>query len=162
MPNFIAKNASVMGKVTLGDNVSIWYGAVVRADVEVIVIGDDCNVQDTAVIHADPGAPALIGKGVTIGHRAIVHGAKVDDYSMIGMGATILNNAKIGKFCIIGANALVTENMEIPDYSLAVGMPAKVIRQLPIEVEERLKKSAEHYINMAQKHMNNEFPLITE
>lgn len=160
MPNFIAKNASVMGKVTLGEDVSVWYGAVIRADVEEITIGNRTNIQDTAVIHADPGDPSRIGHDVTIGHGAIVHGATVDDFSLIGMRATILNKAKVGKFCIIGAHALVTEGMEIPDYSLAVGAPAKVIRQLTPEQAERLKLSSEHYVEMAKRHLSGEFPLL--
>jgi carbonic anhydrase/acetyltransferase-like protein (isoleucine patch superfamily) len=121
---FVAPNASVMGDVTFGKGVSVWYGAVIRADVEKIIIGDNTNIQDTAVLHADPGDPTIIGESVTVGHGAIVHGAVVGDGSLIGMRATVLNKAKIGKGCIIGAHALVTEKMEIPDYSLAVGVPA--------------------------------------
>jgi carbonic anhydrase/acetyltransferase-like protein (isoleucine patch superfamily) len=117
---FVAPNASVMGDVTFGKGVSVWYGAVIRADVEKIIIGDNTNIQDTAVLHADPGDPTIIGESVTVGHGAIVHGAVVGDGSLIGMRATVLNKAKIGKGCIIGAHALVTEKMEIPDYSLAV------------------------------------------
>ena len=127
---FIAPNASVMGNVTFGENVSVWYNAVIRADVEAIIIGNNSNIQDTAVLHADPGNPTIIGDYVTVGHGAIVHGAIVGDGSLIGMRATVLNRAKIGKNCIIGACTLVTEGMIIPDNSLAVGIPAKVVRQI--------------------------------
>jgi carbonic anhydrase/acetyltransferase-like protein (isoleucine patch superfamily) len=149
---FIAPNASVMGDVTFGKGVSVWYGAVIRADVEKIIIGDNTNIQDTAVLHADPGDPTIIGESVTVGHGAIVHGAVVGDGSLIGMRATVLNKAKIGKGCIIGAHALVTEKMEIPDYSLAVGVPAKVIRQLTPEQAEKMKLGAQHYVDMAERH----------
>ena len=158
---FIAPNASVMGDVTFGKGVSVWYGAVIRADVEKIIIGDNTNIQDTAVLHADPGDPTIIGESVTVGHGAIVHGAIVGDGSLIGMRATVLNKAKIGKGCIIGAHALVTEKMEIPDYSLAVGAPAKVIRQLTPEQAEKMKFGAQHYVDMAERHDRGEFPLVS-
>ena len=158
---FIAPNASVMGDVTFGKGVSVWYGAVIRADVEIIIIGDNTNIQDTAVLHADPGDPTIIGDSVTVGHGAIVHGAVVGDGSLIGMRATVLNKAKIGKGCIIGAHALVTEKMEIPDYSLAVGAPAKVIRQLTPEQAEKMKLGAQHYVDMAERHDRGEFPLMS-
>lgn len=156
---FIAPTAAVMGDVYFGEGVSVWYGAVIRADVEKIVIGNYSNIQDTAVLHADPGDPTIIGESVTVGHGAIVHGASVGDGSLIGMRATVLNRASIGKGCIIGANALVTEGMQIPDYSLVVGVPAKIIRQLTPEQAEKLKKGAAHYVAMGQKHANGEFPL---
>ena len=158
---FIAPNASVMGDVTFGKGVSVWYGAVIRADVEKIIIGDNTNIQDTAILHADPGDPTIIGDSVTVGHGAIVHGAVVGDGSLIGMRATVLNKAKIGKGCIIGAHALVTEKMEIPDYSLAVGVPAKVIRQLTPEQAEKMKLGAQHYVDMAERHDSGEFPLVS-
>lgn len=158
---FIAPNASVMGDVTFGKGVSVWYGAVIRADVEKIIIGDNTNIQDTAVLHADPGDPTIIGDSVTVGHGAIVHGAVVGDGTLIGMRATVLNKAKIGKGCIIGAHALVTEKMEIPDYSLAVGTPAKVIRQLTPEQAEKMKLGAQHYVDMAERHDSGEFPLMS-
>ena len=158
---FIAHNASVMGNVTFGENVSVWYGAVIRADVETIVIGDNSNIQDTAVLHADPGDPTIIGNDVTVGHGAIIHGAIVGDGSLIGMRATVLNKAKIGKNCIIGACALVTEGMIIPDNSLAIGIPAKVVKQLSDVQAQMLKLGALHYVEMAEKHERGEFPLIT-
>ncbi|MEA5460138.1 gamma carbonic anhydrase family protein [Arcicella sp. LKC2W] len=157
---FIAPNASVMGKVTFGENVSVWYGAVIRADVEAIIIGDRSNIQDTAVLHADLGDPTIIGKDVTVGHGAIVHGATVGDGSLIGMRATVLNRAKIGKNCIIGACALVTEGMEIPDNSLVVGIPAKVIKQISEQQAQHLPLGALHYVEMAARHEKGEFELM--
>lgn len=158
---FIAPNASVMGNVTFGEDVSVWYGAVIRADVEAIIIGDRSNIQDTAVLHADLGDPTIIGKDVTVGHGAIVHGATVGDGSLIGMRATVLNRAKIGKNCIIGACALVTEGMVIPDNSLVVGIPAKVIKQISEQQAQQLPLGAFHYVEMAERHENGEFELMS-
>lgn len=160
MANFIAPNACVMGDVSLGEDVSVWYSAVIRADVEKIVIGNRTNIQDGAILHADFGEPTVIGENVTVGHGAIIHGASVGDYSLIGMRATILNRAKIGKYCIIGANSLVTEGTEIPDYSMAVGTPARVIKTLPAEVAEKLATSAAHYVEMAKEHHTGKFSLL--
>ncbi|PLK45716.1 MULTISPECIES: gamma carbonic anhydrase family protein [Emticicia] len=160
MANFIAPGASVMGDVSLGDDVSVWYSAVIRADVEKIVVGNRSNIQDGAILHADFGEPTIIGESVTVGHGAIVHGASVGDYSLIGMRATILNRARIGKYCIIGANALVTEGTEIPDYSMAVGTPARVIKTLPPEIAEKLAMSADHYVEMALAHKKGTYPLM--
>ncbi len=159
MSIFIAPTATVMGRVFIGDKVSIWYGAVIRADVEEIHLGNGCNVQDNAVIHADVGDMTRIGARVTVGHSAIVHGAEVGEGSLIGMHATVLNRAKIGKYCLIGAHSLVTEGMEIPDYSLVLGMPAKVIKTLSESQIERLKHGAQHYIEMGARHLAGEFPL---
>jgi carbonic anhydrase/acetyltransferase-like protein (isoleucine patch superfamily) len=157
MPNFIAPNATVVGNVTLGEDASVWYSAVIRADVEKIVIGSRTNIQDGAILHADYGEPTIIGDDVTVGHGAIVHGATVGDCTLVGMRATILNRAKIGKHCIIGACALVTEGMEIPDYSMVLGVPAKIVKQLPVDIAQRLKMSAAHYVEMAKRHQSGEF-----
>lgn len=157
---FIASNACVMGNVTFGENVSVWYGAVIRADVEAIIIGNNSNIQDTAVLHADPGDPTIIGNDVTVGHGAIVHGAVIGDGSLIGMRATILNKAKIGRNCVIGACTLVTEGMIIPDNSLVVGIPAKVIKQISEQQAQMLKLGTLHYVEMAERHLGGEFPLM--
>ncbi|AWL08557.1 gamma carbonic anhydrase family protein [Aquirufa nivalisilvae] len=162
MAIFIAPTASVMGRVFISPDVSIWYGAVIRADVEEIHLGEGCNVQDNAVLHADEGDKTIIGKFVTVGHSAIVHGAEVGEGSLIGMHATVLNRAKIGKYCLIGAHALVTEGMEIPDYSLVLGTPAKVVKTLNESQIERLKYGPPHYIKMGKKHAKGEYPLITQ
>lgn len=162
MAIYIAPTASVMGRVRISKDVSIWHGAVIRADVEEIILGEGCNIQDNAVLHADEGDKTIIGAGVTIGHSAIVHGAIVGEGSLIGMHATVLNRAKIGQYCLIGAHALVTEGMIIPDFSLVLGMPAKVVKTLSGEQIERLKHGAAHYIKMGEKHAAGEFPLLTQ
>ena len=143
---FVAPTATVLGKVILANNVSIWFGAVLRGDNEQIKIGSNTNVQECTVIHTDPGVPCIIGDNVTIGHQAMLHGCTIGDNSLIGINAVILNGAKIGKNCLIGANALVTENKEIPDGSMVVGAPARVIRQLTTEQKQGLTESATHYV----------------
>tara|TARA_A100001391_G_scaffold179213_2_gene144059 strand:+ start:570 stop:1100 length:531 start_codon:yes stop_codon:yes gene_type:complete len=149
---WVAPDAQVMGRVVLHRNASVWYGAVVRGDNDPITIGEDSNVQDLSVLHTDEGVPLTIGKGVTIGHRAMLHGCTVGDYSLIGIGATVLNGAKIGRNCIIGAHALITEGKEIPDNSLVVGAPAKVIRTLDEDTAVMLKASADHYVENWKRH----------
>lgn len=153
---WIAPNAYVIGDVTLGRDVGVWFAATIRGDNEPIQIGDRTNIQEGSVLHSDPGAPLRIGSNVTIGHRAIVHGCTVGDNTLIGMGATILNNARIGRNCIVGANALVTEGKEFPDNSLIVGAPAKVIRTLGPEAEKDLATSAETYVGNMRR-MRAEF-----
>ncbi|MCK8787074.1 gamma carbonic anhydrase family protein [Roseomonas sp. NAR14] len=143
---WVAPDAHVIGNVVLGDEVGIWFGAVIRGDNEPIRIGDRTNIQDGAVLHSDPGVPLTIGAGVTVGHRAILHGCTVADNALIGMGATVLNRARIGANCIVGANALVTEGREFPDFSLIVGAPAKVARTLDPETAAMLRASAAHYV----------------
>jgi carbonic anhydrase/acetyltransferase-like protein (isoleucine patch superfamily) len=142
---WVAPGAHVMGKVEIGEDVGIWFGAILRGDNEWITLGAGTNVQENTVIHTDWGFPATIGKGCTIGHGAIIHGCTIGDNSLIGMGATVLNGARIGRNCLIGANALVTEGKEFPDNSLIVGAPAKAIRTLDEAAVEKLKLSAENY-----------------
>jgi carbonic anhydrase/acetyltransferase-like protein (isoleucine patch superfamily) len=151
---FIAPTATVIGNVKLHDNVSIWFGAIIRGDSDSISIGSQTNIQDNAVIHCDPGKPAIIGKSCIIGHGAIVHGAQLSDHVLIGMNATILNDAKIGVFSIIGANSLVTSGMEIPPNSLVLGSPAKVIRKITNIEEEKIKKNALVYVEKAKEYKN--------
>ena len=143
---WVAPNAILIGKVKLAANASVWFGAVLRGDNEPIVVGENSNVQDGCVLHTDMGAPLIIGKNCTIGHRAILHGCTIGDNSLIGMGATILNHAKVGRNCLIGANALVAEGKIIPDNSLVMGMPGKVVRELDAEAIAALPKSAEGYV----------------
>ena len=144
---WVAPDAHVIGRVTLGTDVGVWFGAVVRADNDPMAIGDRTNIQEGAMLHSDAGSPLTIGADVTVGHHAILHGCTVGDGSLIGMGATVLNRARIGRFSIVGANALVTEGKEFPDYSLIVGAPAKVVRALdPAVVEPQLLRSAAHYL----------------
>lgn len=149
---WVAPDAQVMGRVVLHRNASVWYGAVVRGDNDPITIGEGSNVQDLSVLHTDEGVPLTIGKGVTIGHRAMLHGCTVGDYSLIGIGATVLNGAKIGRNCIIGAHALITEGKEIPDNSLVVGAPARIIRTLDDDTAVMLKASADHYVENWKRH----------
>lgn len=146
---WIADNASVIGEVHLGENVSVWFGAVVRADNAPVYLGENTNIQENCVIHTDEGIEVNIGKGVTVGHLAMLHGCTIGDNSLIGIGAVVLNRATIGKNCIIGAKALVTENMQIPDNSLVVGSPAKVIRTLDEKAVTLLQQSALHYVEKA-------------
>lgn len=148
---WIAPGATVLGRVTLGRNVSVWFGAVLRGDVEDIVIGDDTNIQDGTVIHADPGKPTILGKGITVGHQAMLHGCQIGDYSLVGIGATILNGAKIGKNCLIGAHALITEGKEIPDNSMVLGSPGKVVKTLEEGMGDIFKASADHYVANAKR-----------
>ena len=145
--NFIAPSANVIGKVDIAENASIWFHVVIRADLDHVTIGEDSNIQDGCILHVDEGFPINIAKNVTIGHKAMLHGCSIDDDSLIGMNAVVLNGAKIGKNCLIGANALVTENMEIPDGSLVIGSPAKIVKQLDERVKEMIAKGAEHYVH---------------
>jgi carbonic anhydrase/acetyltransferase-like protein (isoleucine patch superfamily) len=142
---WVAPDASVIGKVSLGAGVGVWFGAVLRGDNEPIAVGEGSNLQEHVMVHTDPGFPATIGRGCTIGHRAIIHGCTIGDNTLIGMGAIVLNGAVIGNNCLIGAGALVTEGKVIPDNSLVVGMPAKVARTLDEAAVAKLRLSAERY-----------------
>lgn len=148
---WVAPTASVIGKVKLEKNASVWFGAVLRGDNELITIGEDSNVQDGAVMHTDMGFPLVLGQGVTVGHNAMLHGCSVGDYSLVGIGATILNGAKIGKHCIIGAHALITEGKAIPDGSVVMGSPGKVVKRIAEGVDVMLKASADHYVENAKR-----------
>mgnify|MGYP001765220562 CR=1 FL=1 len=143
---WIAASADVIGKVRLLKDASVWFNAVLRGDNEWIEVGEGSNVQDGSVLHTDMGSPLTIGRNCTIGHKAILHGCRIGDNSLIGMGATVLNNAVIGKNCLIGANALIPEGKVIPDNSLVVGAPGKVIREIDAEGAARLTGSAEGYV----------------
>lgn len=144
--NWIAPDATIIGRVTLGADAGIWFGAVLRGDNEPIIVGRGSNVQELCVMHTDPGSPLSIGENCTIGHRAILHGCTIGDNSLVGMGAVILNGARIGKNCLVGANALITEGKEFPDNCLIVGSPAKMVRELDAAAIEGLKASAQHYV----------------
>ncbi|MEM6742524.1 MAG: gamma carbonic anhydrase family protein [Pseudomonadota bacterium] len=148
---WVAPGASVMGRVHLSAGCSVWFGAVLRGDAEEMSFGEGTNVQDNAVCHVDPGVPLRVGAHVTVGHAAILHGCEIGEGSLIGMGATVLNGARIGSGCLIGAGALVTEGKEIPDGWLAVGSPAKPVRELaPAEREGLLESSRRYRANMAR------------
>lgn len=144
--HFIAPNAAVIGDVTLHENSSVWFSAVVRGDADHIEIGAGSNIQDGAVIHVDAGFPTSVGRNVTVGHNAMLHGCTIGDGSLVGINAVVLNGANVGKNCLIGANALVTEGMEIPDGSLVLGAPAKIRKQFSGEEQAALGINAEHYV----------------
>jgi carbonic anhydrase/acetyltransferase-like protein (isoleucine patch superfamily) len=148
---FIAPGCHVMGKVTLADNASVWFNAVLRGDCDEIIIGEGSNVQDGSVLHTDFGVPLRVGKGVTIGHKVMLHGCQIGDFSLIGINSVVLNGAKIGKYCVIGANSLVTENMDIPDGSLVMGSPAKVVKSIPDAKKKMLEASGQHYVENAKR-----------
>jgi carbonic anhydrase/acetyltransferase-like protein (isoleucine patch superfamily) len=150
---WIADTARVFGRVTLGDDCSVWFGAVLRGDADAITLGNRSNVQENAVVHVDPGFPVQIGSDCIIGHGAIVHGATLGNHVLVGMHATILNGARIGNFCIIGANALVTESMQIPDYSIVMGSPGQIKKQLSEEHIEKVKKNSQAYVDLSKEYI---------
>ncbi len=149
---WIAESATVIGNVHIAEGASVWPGVVIRGDLETpIIIGKNSNVQDNSVLHSDEGLPLVIGEGVTVGHLVMLHGCTIGDHSLIGIGAIVLNNAKIGKHCLVGASALVTEGKEFADGSMIIGSPAKAVKELSIEQQEKLKLSAAHYTANAQR-----------
>jgi carbonic anhydrase/acetyltransferase-like protein (isoleucine patch superfamily) len=149
---WVADNATVIGSVILENNSSVWFNTVVRGDNDLITIGEGSNVQDNSVLHTDEGVKLTVGRNVTIGHQVMLHGCTIGDGSLIGIKATVLNNARIGRHCLIGAHALITEGKEIPDRSLVVGAPGKVVRQLTDEEVQRLLWNAEHYVQNFQRY----------
>lgn len=152
---FVAPGARVIGDCTLHDDVSIWFNAVLRGDLEPIEIGERSNVQDGAVLHTDAGLPCRIGKDVTIGHGAIVHGAIVEDGALIGMGAIVLSGARIGRGALVAAGALVPEGREIPAGWLAMGTPAKAVRELTPEERERIARGTAHYVQQKERYLKD-------
>ena len=149
---FVAANATVLGDVRLGKGASVWYGAVLRGDHGTLTLGENCNVQDNAVLHCDVGGGVTLGKNVTVGHSALVHQCTVGENSLIGMHATLLNNCVVGKNCIIGAGALVPEGMVIPNGSVAVGVPARVIKRVSPEQLEANLENAARYVTLGAEH----------
>lgn len=148
---WVAPDATLIGSLQIGRNVGIWFGTVLRGDNEPITIGDDTNVQEHTVMHTDMGFPLTVGRGCTVGHRAILHGCTVGDNTLIGMGAVVLNGARIGNDCLVGAGALVTEGKVLPDRSLIVGAPAKAVRELDDDAVAKLRASAAHYVENARR-----------
>ena len=144
--HWIADSATVLGWVVLGNDASVWFNAVLRGDNDLITVGEGSNIQDGSVLHTDPGMPLTIGKGVTVGHKVMLHGCTIGDNSLIGINAVVLNGAKIGKNCLIGANSLIPEGKEIPDGSLVMGSPGKVIRELNDAAIKGLTLSARGYV----------------
>lgn len=152
---WVAPNASLIGRVRLMKNASVWFGAVLRGDNDWITIGENSNIQDNSVIHTDPGQPVTIGANVTVGHKVILHSTTVGDGSLIGMGSTLLNRSRIGRNCLIGANTLIPEGKEIPDNSLVLGAPGRVMRQLTDAQIAMLKISADVYVKNYRRFREN-------
>ncbi len=149
---FIANSADIIGNVEIFENVSIWFGAVLRGDVEKIVIGKNSNIQDNSTVHTDFGIPCIIGENVTVGHNVVLHSCNISDNVIIGMGSTILNGAKIAKNCLVGANSLVTHKLEYEEGVLILGNPAKIVRILTDEEIEHIVKNANHYVENAKRY----------
>ena len=148
----ICPGAQVFGDVELGENVSVWHGAVIRGDTDSITIGDNSNVQDNCVVHCTRGFPVVIGKNVSVGHGAVVHGCRLDDNVLIGMNATVLNGAHISKTCIVGDGAVVSEGKEFPERSLILGVPAKVVKQLSPEQIQLIQDNADNYVKLSKQY----------
>jgi carbonic anhydrase/acetyltransferase-like protein (isoleucine patch superfamily) len=149
---FIAESAAVIGSVTLGQNASVWFNCVLRGDTDDLIIGENTNIQDGSVLHTDPGIKLRIGRDVTVGHLCMLHGCEVGDNTLIGIGAVILNNVRIGRNCIIGAKALITEGKQIPDNSLVMGAPGKVVRPVTEQEARFLTMQAAHYVQNAARY----------
>jgi len=150
--SFVADNATVIGDVTIGKNVSIWYNAVLRGDVASITIGDNTSIQDGSVIHCDVGIPTIVGENVTVGHNVMLHACKIGNNSLIGIGSIVLDGAVVGEKSIIGAGAIVTPRTKIPPYSMALGIPAKVVKKITKEEEGKLAEHAEEYVKLMMKY----------
>lgn len=150
---FVAENATIVGSVRLMEKSSVWFNVVIRGDNDLITIGPESNVQDGSVLHTDPGIPLTLGRGVTVGHKAMLHGCDIGDYSLIGINAVVLNGAKIGKHCLIGANTLIPEGMEIPDGSMVIGSPGKIKRELNDSQKQMLEMSAQHYVENGARYL---------
>jgi carbonic anhydrase/acetyltransferase-like protein (isoleucine patch superfamily) len=152
---WVADNAQVMGNVVMKENASVWYGAVLRGDNDPITIGENSNIQDDSVLHTDVGCPLTIGRDVTVGHMVMLHGCTIGEETLIGIGSTILNNAKIGKNCIIGAHTLIPEGKVIPDNSLVMGAPGKVVKEISDHQIQVIRMSAVHYVENWKRHRNS-------
>jgi len=150
--SFVADNATVIGDVTIGKNVSIWYNAVLRGDVASITIGDNTSIQDGSVIHCDVGIPTIVGENVTVGHNVMLHACKIGNNSLIGIGSIVLDGAVVGEKSIIGAGAIVTPRTKIPPYSMALGIPAKVVKKITKEEAGKLAEHAEEYVKLMMKY----------
>lgn len=154
---FIARGAIVLGDVHLGMDASLWYNCVVRGDTAKIVIGDETNIQDLSMVHADPGYPCIVGRRVTVGHRAILHGCTVEEECLIGMGAILLNGVRVGRGSVIGAGAVLVESTIVPPGSVVLGIPGRVARQVDEAMRERIDRSWCHYVTQAKDHRRGQF-----
>jgi carbonic anhydrase/acetyltransferase-like protein (isoleucine patch superfamily) len=158
---FVAPTASVMGDVTLGEDSSVWYGAVLRGDMAAIVIGSQTNIQDGTIVHVDEGYPCIVGARVGVGHRVILHGCTVEDECLIGMGSVLLNGVRIGRGSVIAAGAVVPEGMQVPPGSLVMGVPGRIVRQVNEALAERIAGTWSHYVEQAREHKAGKYPLRT-
>jgi carbonic anhydrase/acetyltransferase-like protein (isoleucine patch superfamily) len=156
---WIAPGALVMGDVSVGRDASLWYQTVARGDTEAVRVGDETNIQDLCMLHADPGFPCLIRNRVTVGHRTVLHGCVVEDGCTIGMGAVLLNGVKVGAGSVVGAGALLLEGTEVPPGSLVVGVPGKVLRQVDESTRARLEPIWRKYVELARRHRDGQFPV---
>ena len=156
---FIARGAIVLGDVDLGKNASVWFNAVVRGDTARILIGEETNIQDLSMIHADPGLPCQVGSRVTVGHRVILHGCTVEDDCLIGMGAILLNKVHVGRGSVIGAGAVLLEGTEVPSGSLVVGFPGRIVRPVDEDMRRRIEHAWRHYVAEASRHRAGCFPI---
>lgn len=159
LATWIADNATLVGDVTVDDGASIWFGAILRADGDAITIGADTNVQDGCVLHTDPGRPLTVGTGVSVGHRAVLHGCTVGDDVLVGMGATVMNGARIGAGSLVAAGAVILEDVEIPERSLVAGVPGKVRRQLTDEEFSSIQENARVYVDLARSYAREARPV---
>jgi carbonic anhydrase/acetyltransferase-like protein (isoleucine patch superfamily) len=155
VPLFVAGNATVIGEVTVGKQVGIWFGAVIRADKDRIVIGDRSNIQDNCVVHTSKGFPVMIGNDVSVGHGAILHGCTIGNQVLIGMGAIIINGARVGEGSIIGAGAVITEGKDIPPNSVVIGVPGKIVRQTDNVQQQHILNNAVSYVELAREYSNH-------
>ena len=156
--HFVADTAAIIGSVRLRDRASVWFNCVLRGDNDWLIVGERSNIQDGSVLHTDPGLELVVGDGVTIGHKVMLHGCTIGDDSLIGIGSTVLNGARIGKQSIVGANSLVTENKKFPDGSLIMGSPARVVRELSAEEIAHIRLSAEIYVQNAKRFSSDLVP----
>jgi carbonic anhydrase/acetyltransferase-like protein (isoleucine patch superfamily) len=156
---YIASTAAVMGQVTLEEESSVWYGAVVRGDMAPVVIGAQTNLQDGSIVHVDDGAPCTVGRRVGVGHRVILHGCTIEDECLIGMGAVVLNNVQIGAGSEVAAGAVIPEGMRIPPRSLVIGVPGRIVRAVDAALSERVTATWSHYVELAREHRSGRYPL---
>src|SRR5919107_5702226 len=159
---FIASTAAVMGDVTLGEEVSVWYGAVLRGDMAPIVIGAQTNIQDGTIVHVDAGVPCTVGQRVAVGHRVILHGCTVGDDCLIAMGSVLLNRVTIGSGSVVAAGAVVPEGMQVPPRSLVMGVPGRIVRQVDAALAERIASTWRHYVKEARAHRDGRYPIFPQ
>ena len=157
---FIAPGAAVMGDVTIGQDASVWYGAVLRGDMAPIVIGPESNLQDGTIVHVDDGAPCIVGRRVGVGHRVILHGCTVEDECLIGMGSVLLNGVRIGTGSVVAAGAVIPEGMQVPPHSLIMGVPGRIVRPVDAALAARIKETWAHYVAQAQAHRAGRYPMM--